>query len=134
MGLRDRVLQQRHLAVEHRDVELLRFAGAFAVEQRALDRPRAIEPGGQIADRDADAGGGLSGISGHRHHAAHRLHDHVVGRARGVGAGVAEAGNGAVNKARVARMQRRGEHWLTAMGDVPQGTLKLLLDAVERRP
>lgn len=32
------------------------------------------------------------------------------------------------------RMQRRGDHWLTAMGDVPQATLKLLLDAVERRP
>ncbi|MBL8360624.1 MAG: MucB/RseB C-terminal domain-containing protein [Rubrivivax sp.] len=36
--------------------------------------------------------------------------------------------------AAATRMQRRGEHWLTAMGDVPQGTLKLLLDAIERRP
>lgn len=30
-------------------------------------------------------------------------------------------------------MQRRGEFWLTAMGDVPLPTLKALLDAVERR-
>ncbi len=30
-------------------------------------------------------------------------------------------------------MQRRGEHWLTAMGDVPLPTLKTLLDAVERK-
>ncbi len=30
-------------------------------------------------------------------------------------------------------MRRRGDHWLTAMGDVPLATLKTLLDAVERR-
>lgn len=30
-------------------------------------------------------------------------------------------------------MQRRGDYWLTAMGDVPLPTLKALLDAVERR-
>lgn len=36
--------------------------------------------------------------------------------------------------ATATRMQRRGEYWLTAMGDVPPATLKLLLDAVERRP
>lgn len=30
-------------------------------------------------------------------------------------------------------MQRRGEHWLTAMGDVPPATLKLLLDGLERK-
>jgi sigma-E factor negative regulatory protein RseB len=36
--------------------------------------------------------------------------------------------------ATATRMQRRGEHWLTAMGDVPPATLKLLLDSLERRP
>lgn len=30
-------------------------------------------------------------------------------------------------------MQRRGDHWLTAMGDVPPGTLRQLLDSLERR-
>lgn len=30
-------------------------------------------------------------------------------------------------------MQRRGEHWLTAMGDVPVATLRLLLESLERR-
>ena len=30
-------------------------------------------------------------------------------------------------------MQRRGDHWLTLMGDVPMPTLRLLLDALERR-
>jgi sigma-E factor negative regulatory protein RseB len=30
-------------------------------------------------------------------------------------------------------MQRRGEFWLTAVGDVPPATLKRLLDAIERR-
>jgi sigma-E factor negative regulatory protein RseB len=30
-------------------------------------------------------------------------------------------------------MQRRGEHWLIAVGDVPPPTLKLLLDLLERR-
>jgi sigma-E factor negative regulatory protein RseB len=31
-------------------------------------------------------------------------------------------------------MLRRGEFWLTAMGDVPVATLKLFADALERRP
>jgi sigma-E factor negative regulatory protein RseB len=30
-------------------------------------------------------------------------------------------------------MLRRGEHWITAVGDVPPATLKLFADAVERR-
>jgi sigma-E factor negative regulatory protein RseB len=29
---------------------------------------------------------------------------------------------------------RRGDHWVTAMGDVPPATLKLFFDALERRP
>lgn len=30
-------------------------------------------------------------------------------------------------------MQRRGEHWITVMGDVPMPTLRQLLDSLERR-
>jgi sigma-E factor negative regulatory protein RseB len=30
-------------------------------------------------------------------------------------------------------MQRRGDHWITVMGDVPPGTLRQLLDSLERR-
>jgi sigma-E factor negative regulatory protein RseB len=30
-------------------------------------------------------------------------------------------------------MQRRGEYWITAMGDVPAATLKMFADALERR-
>ena len=30
-------------------------------------------------------------------------------------------------------MQRRGEYWLIAMGDVPPATLKRLLESLERR-
>lgn len=31
-------------------------------------------------------------------------------------------------------MQRRGDHWITAMGDVPPATLRQFVDAIERRP
>jgi hypothetical protein len=30
-------------------------------------------------------------------------------------------------------MQRRGDYWLIAMGDVPPATLKLLLESLERK-
>jgi sigma-E factor negative regulatory protein RseB len=30
--------------------------------------------------------------------------------------------------------QRRGEHWVTAMGDVPPATLRLFVDSLDRRP
>lgn len=30
-------------------------------------------------------------------------------------------------------LTRRGEHWITAVGDVPAGTLKLFADAIDRR-
>jgi sigma-E factor negative regulatory protein RseB len=29
--------------------------------------------------------------------------------------------------------QRRGEHWITVMGDVPSATLKAFAEALERR-
>ena len=29
--------------------------------------------------------------------------------------------------------RRRGEHWVTAVGDVPPATLQLFADAIERR-
>jgi negative regulator of sigma E activity len=31
-------------------------------------------------------------------------------------------------------MQRRGSDWLTVVGDVPHATLKLFVEAIERRP
>jgi sigma-E factor negative regulatory protein RseB len=36
--------------------------------------------------------------------------------------------------ATATRMQRRGDYWLTAMGDVPPVTLTILLESLKRRP
>ncbi len=40
----------------------------------------------------------------------------------------------AQNGAAATMTRRRGNHWITVVGDVPPATLKLFADAVERRP
>jgi len=81
-------------------------AGHFAVEQRdqnALGEKRA---GHDIGGRDAGADRALAGKAGHRHDAAHALRDLVDRGPRSVGTVLAEAGNAAIDDARIARLYR----------------------------
>ena len=71
---------------------------------------RGVHAGEQVGDRDADllraAAGQVVALAGHAHQPAHALDDVVVAGAVAVGAGLAEAGDRAVDQARVGCAQR----------------------------
>ena len=103
------VLQQRRRhpvrhAVEHRHRDRRALAGAAARDQRLQHRLVGVHAGADVADRDADArrrlrpagDGGDAGLG---------LDQHVVGLARGVGAGVAVARDRADDQPRVVAAQ-----------------------------
>ena len=88
----DRVLEQRELAVEHRDVDLgaispvLRRWTIAALTATAVYRPAPMSPIDMPTRRRR-----LALVAGDAHDAALALHDHVVGGILGVRAGMAEA-------------------------------------------
>ncbi len=101
----DRVFEQRQLAVEQRDVNLLRLAGALAMQQCGVERDRGEQPAAQIANRGADAGQRHPRMAGDAHHPAEPLHHHVVGRIVGIGSGMTEARCRGIDQTRIARVQ-----------------------------
>ena len=91
------ILQIRHVhpvrqSVEQRQRDVPALAGALAHEQRLHDRRQRRHAGGDVADRDADAGRAFR-IAGHRGQAGFGLHQEVVGLQMREGAVVAIAGD-----------------------------------------
>ncbi|KAG1536810.1 hypothetical protein G6F50_014979 [Rhizopus delemar] len=80
------------------------------MRQRGLDAGGGVQARQDVGQRHAHlqrAGPGFAvAAAGDAHQAAHALDQEVVAGPRGVGAGLAEAGDGAVHQARVARFKR----------------------------
>ena len=103
----------RGLEVEHREHRLqqrrvhpLALARALALDQRDQDALRQEDARAEVGDRDADPHRPLARKAGDRHEAAHALGDLVDARAVAVRPGLAEAGDAAVDDARVDRRKR----------------------------
>ncbi|MNS90590.1 hypothetical protein D3C72_1246460 [compost metagenome] len=94
--------QHRHLHVQQRHVDVLAFAGAVAVRQRRQHGDGGVLASHQVGDGHAGllraAAGQVVALAGQAHEAAHALDDEVIARARGVRAGLAEAGDRAVDQ------------------------------------
>ncbi len=90
---------------EQRKIDVLALAAALAREQRRLDGDDAIEPGEEIADRDARLLRRPLRLAGDAHDSRHALNEEVVAGALGVRAGLAEAGHRAVDEPRIERLQ-----------------------------
>ena len=73
--------QHRHLATQHRDVDVAPFATALTVKERGDDGVGGKHAAADIGDRHAEPGRGAARMPGNAHHAARALHDQVVGRA-----------------------------------------------------
>ncbi|KAF5299039.1 hypothetical protein FQA39_LY19195 [Lamprigera yunnana] len=101
--------QHGHAYVEQGHVDVLAFAAAVARIQRGQDGAAREDAGEHISHRYAHfqraAARFTVGVAGDAHQAAHGLHHQVVARTRRVGAGLAEAGDGAVDEARVDFLQ-----------------------------
>ena len=105
------VRQTRHLHVQQREVDVLALSCPVARCQRSQDGGAGIEPREDVGECHAHLhrAGALFPIGTARdaHQATHALHQEVVARALGIGAGLAEAGDGAVDQLRVDGLQRR---------------------------
>ena len=84
----------------------LALAAALAFVQGGEDADGREEAGGDVAQREAGPHGRAARLAGDAHDAAHALDDDVEGGLVAVGAGLAEAGGGGVDEARVAGGER----------------------------
>src|SRR5688500_3952326 len=92
---------ERDRGLEHRDVDELSGAVALARGQRGEDPDRAVEPGREVGDRDADLHRLALLLARDAHEAAQSLHDDVERRPVGVRAVLSPAGDRAVDEPRV---------------------------------
>ena len=78
--------------------------------QGGEDGDRCVEAGEQIADRQTDFDGAGAGLAirppRHAHQPAHALDEEIIAAARRIRPGVAEAGDGAIDQARVEPRKR----------------------------
>ena len=99
------VSQYRHAHVEQTHIDMLTLAGAVAHLDGRQNRTTGVNAGKQIRQGHAHAlraaAGCAFGFAGDAHHAAHGLDHQIVTSALGVGPGLAEAGDGAINQARI---------------------------------
>jgi hypothetical protein len=68
-------------------------SGRFAAVHSCEDRVRGIEAGEDVGEGDAGLLRFAGRITGQVHDPAHALDDEVIAGARGIGAGLAEAGD-----------------------------------------
>jgi hypothetical protein len=97
-------IQQRDAGLDQGSLHPAAFTRDFAIEQRDQDALRQEGARHDVGDGDADADRALARNSRHRHDATHALRDLVDRGPRGIGAVLAEAGNAAIDDARIAPM------------------------------
>ncbi len=115
---------------------MLAFLRLLALEQCNEDAHRAEQPGAEIGDRDADAHRALPGQAGDRHQPAHALSDLVEAGPIGIGAGLAEAGNAAIDDLGIdlgERLVVDAEPALHVGAEILHHHVGLLHHALERR-
>ena len=93
--------EHRDLRIEQRHVDMLALAGRLGMAERGLDGDDRIEAGENVGEGDADLLRLAVGRAGDRHQPGHALDDEVVAGARCVRPVLAEAGDRAIDEARV---------------------------------
>ena len=90
---------------EDRAVDMRALAGRSGPHHGREDHVSGVEPGREVADRHAALHGRALLLARHAHEAAHGLHGDVERALLGVRAGLAIAGDRAVDEPRIARLQ-----------------------------
>src|SRR6185503_11044604 len=104
---RGRERQQRHLSVEHREIDVASLAGARSAGQRGEDGDRDPQTGAEVRHRQPRLDRAAATLAGQAHDAAHRLEHRVVALLLRVGPVLAEAGAGHINQPWIQRRQDR---------------------------
>ena len=101
--------EHRRERIEEREVEMLAHAGLGAVRERRAHGDRRVHAGHDVGDRDArllrPAAGQVVALAGDAHQPGHPLDHEVVAGPLAVRAGLAEAGDRAVDEPRVDLLQ-----------------------------
>ena len=88
-------------ACKQRGLHPLALAGNVALQKCGEDAKRAEQPGGEVGDGNADPHRTLAGRAGDRHQPAHALRDLIEARPLVIRPVLAEAGDAAIDDARV---------------------------------
>ena len=99
-------VEQRDLRLQQRRLHPLSLPRYLPFKERGENAERAVEAGPQVGDRDADAHRALSGQAGDRHEAAHALGDLVKAGTFRIWPILPEAGDAAIDEARIDLAQR----------------------------
>src|SRR5205085_3523404 len=99
--------RQRQPGLEQRRVDELPAAGDTPGAHRAQDPEHREQAGAEVGDGHADLHRRAALAAGGAHDAAHALRDEIVTAALGIGTRLAEAGDRAVDEARIHGGQRR---------------------------
>ena len=97
------VVEHCHLRLEKRGLHPGPLSRHLPVQQRGQDALGQKETGAKVRDRDADAERPSARLAGHGHQPAQALRDLVHPAPVGIGPGLAEARDGAVDDPRVDR-------------------------------
>ena len=103
------VSQPAQLRVKERDIDMLTLARPLTMLQGSQNRHRRLQTGGDVNDCHPHfvrlAVGSPARWAGDAHNTALRLDDRVIAGERPIGAGLAIAGDGAVDQAGIVRAQ-----------------------------
>ena len=91
------------LGVEQGHVDMAAGPGRLAAAQGREDRVGGVEAGEDVGEGDAGLLRLAVRIAGQVHDPAHALDDEVIAGACGIGAGLAEAGDRAIDEPRIER-------------------------------
>ncbi len=94
-------IQHEDLRLQQRGLHPLALAGDVALQQRGEDADGAEQPGGEVGDGNADPHRAFARRAGDRHQPAHALRDLIEARPLVIGAVLAEAGDAAIDDARI---------------------------------
>ena len=94
-------IQHEDLRLQQRGLHPLAFAGDVALQQRGEDAHGAEQAGGEVGDGNADPHRAFARRAGDRHQPAHALRDLIEARPLVIGAVLAEAGDAAIDDARI---------------------------------
>ncbi len=105
-GAADHIGAGRHQRLMHGDVDIIAAAGGLATQQRHQHAREAMQAAYQISDRNAGDRRPSVVAQGQAQHAGHGFERQVVRHPAGIGAGLAERADRAIDDARVLGAHR----------------------------
>src|SRR5258708_22455477 len=99
--------QQRNLAVQHGNIDILALAANLPLCQSRKNANHSIQTRYQVTERDTNTHGPFTNLAGEAHNATQGLNNHIEGRAITVRPLLTKACNGTSYQARIETTECR---------------------------